>query len=183
MPYTIELQPAEELIMSAGFRASAKALPFHFAVSNHSLFLPRTKLFAVNDPTYFEKVPLSQVTSVSRIRLRPYFWCALAALMILAGTITTILMVEPLLKGEGGQVSGYPPAIVVVGLVIPFAVKRRFGIEVRMTNGTFVWKPPIVLDRASKDAIRNLQDQIVSACAKVGIHTDDAAAKLSLNPS
>ena len=127
MSYTVELQPAEELILNDGFQASAKSDPFWVAVSNRSLFLPRKKFFAVQDPYYLEKVPLSNVVSVSRIRLRPYAWWVLAALMILAGTISTILMIKPLITGEGGTVSGYPPAIVIVGLVIPFAVRRRLG--------------------------------------------------------
>jgi len=181
MSCNIELQPAEELLLNVFFQASEKSEPFLFAVSSRALFIPRKKLFAVRDPRYFEKVPLSNVMSVSRIRLQPHFWWVLAALMVLVGTVTTISMVIPMIKGESGTVSGYPPAIVVVGLVIPFAVRRRFGIRIQMTNGSFLWKPPVVLDKASKNKIRNIQDQIISTCTRAGISTDDATTPEPLN--
>lgn len=141
MPYTIELQHDEELLLDVNVVTSKKSKPFAFAVSNQALFLPREKVFAVSDPTYFERVPLSEVRTITRTRLRPYFWWVLAGLMLVVGTVTTYFMVQPLLAGKGGEVSGLPPALVVVGLVIPFVVRERFGIKVEMVEGTFSWKP------------------------------------------
>jgi len=47
----------------------------------------------------------------------------LAAMMVVVGAISTFYMMRPQFKLQGGRVSGYPPAIVVVGLVIPFVIR------------------------------------------------------------
>src|SRR5436190_20211579 len=128
MPYSVELERDEQLIGSYSLTLGKKAEPFVFAVTTQALFLPRKKFFAVKDPTYFERAPLHSVREVRIQRLRPYAMLVLAAIMVVVGAVTTFYMMRPQFKLEGGQVSGYPPAIVVVGLVIPFVIRGRYGL-------------------------------------------------------
>ena len=102
---------------------SKKAQPFHFAVSNRAVYIPRIKFIAKTDPFYFQRVPLDQVREVAVRRLRPYGLWLLAALMIPAGLFSTIFMMEPVLKGAPGthHISGWPIAVFIGGFLIPMA--------------------------------------------------------------
>ena len=172
MAYQVQHEPGEKLITQVWY-APPKAEPFSLAISDRAIFLPRMKAFAVKDPRYFERVPISNVRSVAKVRLRPYGWWVFAALLVALGAVTTYWMMEPILRGQGGRVSGFPPGIAVIGCVIPFAVKGRFAIEVRMSLRNFRWKAPIVVDRKSRDQIRDVQRQILDACRQVGIPVED----------
>jgi len=174
MPYVAELEPGEQLFTQVWFASSRKSDPFSLAVSDRALFLPRQKFFAVKDDKFFERIPLSRIRAVARVRLSPYVWWAFAVLLVVTGLITTVLMMAPILAGKGGKVSGYPPALIVVGAVIPFAVRKRHGVEVRMVDGTFRWNPPLVVDSRSKVRIREAQDEILAACKKAGIQVISA---------
>jgi hypothetical protein len=178
MPYHIVLEAGEELIGSFSLTLSKRAEPFVFAVTNQALFLPRKKFFAVKDPTYFERVPVRTVREVRVQRLRPYAMLVLAAIMIVVGGTTTFLMVRPLLKGKGGQVSGYPPALVVVGAVIPFAIRGRYGFVVHYGEKEFRWKPTISVDRKSRVATADLLTEIARACGEAGCRVQDERSAL-----
>ena len=175
MPYDVVLEQGEDLIGSFSLTLRKSAEPFVFAVTNQELFLPRKKFFAV-DPRYFERVPVRTVQEVRIQRLRPYAMLMLAAIMIVAGGITTFLMVRPLLKGEAGRVSGYPPALVVVGAAIPFAIRGRYGLKVSYVEKEFRWKPTISVDKKSRVATANLLTEITNACSKAGCHVVDERA-------
>ena len=141
MPFDVKLEEGEHPIALLSFVASKKSEAFHLAVTDRAVFLPRKKFFAVKDPTYCERVPLNRVIEANVKKLSPYFLWTLALVMVLAGTVTTGLMMLPILKGEGGEVSGYPPAVAVVGLVIPFIARRRYGLSISIVNEAFLWKP------------------------------------------
>jgi len=164
MPYEVALEADEQLIGKYSLTIEKKARPFVFAVTNHALFLPREKFFAAKDPTYFERVPIYAVREVRIQRLRPYAMAVLAAIMVAAGALTTFLMVRPLLKGEGGQASGYPTAIVVVGVVIPFAIRGRYGLVISYGEKRFRRKPTIAVDKRSRTATSNFITEIAEAC-------------------
>jgi hypothetical protein len=164
MPYSVELERDEQLIGTYTLTIGRKAEPFAFAVSTQALFLPTKKFFAAKDPTYFERVPVGSVREVRIRRLRPHAMLVLAAIMVAAGMATTFLMVRPLLNGEAGKVSGYPPAIVVVGLVIPFAIRGRYGLVVTYGDKRFRWKPTIAVDKKSRTATKNFITEIADAC-------------------
>ena len=157
---------------------SKKAQPFHFAVSNRALYLPRIKLIAKTDPYYFQRVRLEQVQEIEVKRLAPYAFWLLAGLMICVGLITTIFMMEPVLRNEPGthRISGWPIAVFVCGFLVPFAAKGRFGLEVRFSDGKYRWKPPLVVDRASKQEIAETFQTIIQACEKVGARVLDHRA-------
>src|SRR5215218_451432 len=124
MPYTVNLEPGEHLIKELSLVISPKVAPFHFAVTNQALYLPAKKLIAVSDPYYYRRVPHSEVTEVAIRRIRPYVLWFIGALMFVAGLVVTVLMMWPLLTpGIYGRftVSGWPVAVCVGGLLIPFA--------------------------------------------------------------
>jgi len=173
MPYSVELEQDEQLIGSYTLTIGKRAESFVFAVSSQALFLPRKKFFAVKDPTYFERVPLNTVREVRIQRLRPHAMLVLAAIMVAAGVVTTFLMVRPLLKGEGGTVSGYPPAAAFVGLVIPFVIRGRYGLAVSYGDKGFRWKPTIAVDKKSRAETADFLTQIADACRSAGCNLQD----------
>jgi hypothetical protein len=178
MAWTIEMEPGEQVILDAEYQASEKSEPFAFGISNRALFLPAKKTFALtNDPYYFRRVPLSEIRELRIRRLKPFAMLVLALMMVVVGLYTTIGMFTPAYRETGGQIKGYPFAILVAGVVLPFAVRGRFGLVVSQTNGTYKWKPPIVIDRASKDKIAQVIAAIVEGSRKAGIPvTDERAA-------
>lgn len=173
MPYEIADESGEEMLLNTSFTASQKSEPFRIALSNLAIYLPRKKAFAMKDPTYFERVPFSNVIEVRIHRIKPYFMWSLAAAMILVGAVTTVWMMMPVLRGEGGKVSGYPPAIVVVGLVIPFIAGRRFSLDVKTTGKPFRWKPELLVDKKSRTKVDNYLSEIGNACQKAGLNVVD----------
>jgi len=173
MPFDISLEEDEQLIANLSFKASRNSAPFHIAVSNRAIFLPRKKFFAVKDPTYCERVPLSRVVEAKIKKLDPFILWSLALLMVVGGTATTGLMLLPILRGEGGQFSGYPPAVALVGLVIPFIASRRFGLSISMTDEAFLWKPPLLVDSASRRAVQLFLAQVAAAFRQAGVDVKD----------
>jgi hypothetical protein len=164
MPYKVELEQDEKPIGDYSLTIGKNSQPFVFAVTTHAIFLPRKKSFAVKDPTYFERVPLRNVCEVRIQRLKPYAMLILAALMVIVGAITTYYMMVPQFKLQGGHVSGYPPGIVVVGLVIPFVVRGRYGLVVFYSDKKFRWKPTIAVDKKAREQTANILTQIANAC-------------------
>ena len=175
MAYEVVLEPEEEVAANIELRLSKKAQPFFFAVSNRAIYIPRIKLIAKTDPYYFQQVRLEQVQQVIVRRLAPYALWLLAGLMIIIGLVTTISMMEPVLRNEPGthHISGWPIAVFVCGFLVPFAAKGRFGLEIRFSDGKYRWKPPLVVDRASKQKIAQTIQTIVEACEKVGARVLD----------
>jgi hypothetical protein len=175
MAYDIVPESGEQVEARIELNLSKKAQPFHFAVSNRALYLPRIKLIAKTDPYYFQRVRLEQVQEVEVKRLAPYAFWLMAGLMICVGLITTIFMMEPVLRNEPGthRISGWPIAVFVCGFLVPFAAKGRFGLEVRFSDGKYRWKPPLVVDRASKQQIAETFQTIIEACEKVGVRVLD----------
>lgn len=173
MPFEVESEPGESIILCEAFRATEKAEPFAFAVSDRALYIPAKKLFAVRDPFYFRRVPLNQVQSASLERLRPTATWVISALLVVVGLVTTYLMFEPLLAGRGGRASGYPIAIVVVGLVLPFAARGRHALVISLTSGAFKWKPMLTVGGTGRVEGLAFQKRILEACRKAGVFIRD----------
>lgn len=168
MSFDVKLEESEQLIALLSFMASKQSEAFHVAITDRALFLPRKKLFAVKDPTYCERVPLNRVIEANVKKLSPFFLWTLALIMVLVGTVTTVLMMLPIFKGEGGHVSGFPPAIAVVGLVIPFVARRRHGLSISIVNEVFLWKPPLLVDKASRSEVEHFLSQAADALRQAG---------------
>jgi hypothetical protein len=173
MPYEIQLEENEELIGHFAFSLVNNSNHIHFGVTNRAIFLSRQKTFAVKDPTYFERIDLHQVVDVRVEKLKPYALWVLSSFLMIVGSITTASMIMPLLQGESTKISGYPPAIVVVGIVIPFIIRRRYGLTVNMVTGTYKWKPPLMVDQASRNKVDQFLNQIANACQKINIQFSD----------
>ena len=171
MAYKPELEPNENLVLQIAFKVSEKAKAFNFAVSDQALYWPATKAFAVNDATYFKRIRSDEVSEVCVKRLPPYGLWVVAVLMVLAGLATAYFMYAPLISREPGEhrVSGWPIAIFVGGMLLPFAAKGRLGLEVRTQHKKFRWKPPLVVDKVSKQKIKTTFDEIIGACEKSGL--------------
>jgi len=172
LTFAVESEPGETVVLTESYQASDKSEPFAFAISDRAIYLPARKTFAVtNDPWYFRRVPLSEVRELSVTPLRSTGLMVLAVLMLAAGTLTTYWMMKPVLSGQGGEVRGIPIAILVGGMVLPFASRGRRGLRVSLTKGAFKWKPPHVLDGGSKKRIAALLDGILAGAKSVGIRT------------
>jgi len=180
MPFEINLEEGERLIANLSFVVSGNSEAFHIAITNHAIFLPRKKFFALKDPTYCERVPLNQIVNTKIKKLNPFFLWTLALLMVVGGAVITELMMLPVLRGEGGQLSGYPPAVALVGLVIPFIARRRYGLSISMVDESFLWKPPLLVDKTSRTAVELFLTQAAGAFRQAGInHTDERENSLS----
>ena len=170
MAYEVLPEPGEE-VRYIQLDLSKKAQPFHFAVSNRAIYIPRIKLIAKTDPFYFQRVPLDQVREVTVRRLRPYALWLLAALMIPAGLVSTFFMMEGVMNGTSPthKVTGWPIAVFVGGLLVPFVARGRLALHIEFNEGAYRWKPPLVVDRHSKERIRGTLRVIVDACQRVGV--------------
>ncbi len=172
MAYKPDLEPNENLALQIAFKVSEKAAAFNFAISDQALYWPAIKAFVVKgDPTYFKRIRNNEISEVRVHRLPPYGLWIIAALMVVVGLVTAIFMLMPLLNQEPGehQVSGWPFAILVGGVLMPFAARGRLGLEVRTHDKKFRWKPPLVVGKAAKQKIQATFDQIIAACEKSGL--------------
>lgn len=176
MAFEVSLEPNEQLIFQDGFEADKYTEPFAFAVTNHAIFIPRVKHFR-KDPWYFEKVPLSKVNKVTLKRERSLPMWVLSGLCFIFGLIFLIKMMLPALRGEEGYVSGVPLAMIVCGIVMPFIARGRNALIVELEKGRYKWKPRLVVDKESRNQIRQLQENILNACQSVGIKVEGANAK------
>jgi len=175
MAYEVLPEPGEEVEARIELNLSKKAQPFFFAVSNRAIYIPRIKFIAKTDPYYFQRVPLGELRHVTVRRLRPYALWVLALLMVPVGIVTTIFMMEPVLKNAPGrhEISGWPIAVAVGGLLLFGAARGRFGLEISFNDGRYRWKPPLVVDKRSKEKIAETFQTIIAACKKVGVSVSD----------
>jgi hypothetical protein len=172
-PFDISLEEGEQLIANLTFMVPRDSAAFRIAITNDAVFLPSRKLFAVKDPTYCERVPLNRVVEAKVKKLSPFFLWALALVMVVGGRVTTALMMIPTLRGEGGQLSGYPPAVALVGLVIPIMARRRYGLSISLVDEAFLWKPRLHVDRASRGAAEVFLTQVADAFRQAGVNVKD----------
>jgi hypothetical protein len=175
MAYRVDPEPGEKVEAEVKVNLSRKTRPFFFAVSSRAIYIPRIKLIAKSDPYYFQRVPLDQILEVTVSRLRPYALWLMAVLMIPIGLVTTIQMMEPLLRHEPGThtISGWPISLFVCGFLVPFVARGRFGLKVQFRDGKYRWKPPLVVDQASRQEIADTLQSIVEACGRVGVRVSD----------
>ena len=172
MPFEVKPEQDEVIILLRELHG-AHGAAFGIAISNRAIYLPAKKMFAKEDPWYFQKIPLSKVKSVSLKKLKPAFMVVLAILMIVLGLLTTYWMMAPVLEGKGGELKGYPIGILVAGIVLPFVIRGRRALIIRMVDKTYKWKPQLVIDSPTRKKHSLLLDEILEACKGVGISTTD----------
>jgi hypothetical protein len=184
MAYVIESEPGENVLLEVCYRASQKDTVYRaserppdlrMAISDRAFYFAANRFVVSGDPTYFRRVPKDQVREVRIQPLRPYGLWVAAALMATAGLVTELLMMWPLVMQIPGRyrVSGWPLAILVGGLLLPLAGKGRLRLIVQMVKGRFKWDPPLVVDRASKQRITALMDDIQKASRAGGFQVVD----------
>ncbi|HEY6120242.1 MAG TPA: hypothetical protein VIV66_09805 [Pyrinomonadaceae bacterium] len=173
MPFKIDPQPGEEIYLQREFRGSHSHV-FAMAVSNQAVYVSAQKLALKRDPWYFKRVPLNEVEEVRVIKQRPIYGLLIGFLMVLFGGTSSFLMMWYALHPTPGAtiyVSGWPFAILVGGIVIPFIARGRKTLIVRMRKGKFKWKPQFALDKKTRDLCSSIQDELIGACRKAGIQT------------
>ena len=173
MPFTVDPEPGEKVILEAEYLASNKSQPFGFGISDRAIFLPAKKVFAMSDPWHFRRVPLSDVRQIRISRLKPHTLVALGICMVVVGLYTLVGMFNTDYLRHGGKIYGWPVAILVGGLILPFVARGRFGLVVKLTNGKFRWKPPLVIDKASKEQVAAILHSIVQGSRAAGIQVID----------
>jgi len=173
MPFIIDAQPSEEIYLQKEFRGSHDHV-FAMAVSNQAVYVSAQKLALKRDPWYFKRVPLNEVQEVRLIKQRPVYVLLLGLFMIVFGGILSFLMMwrafNPM-PGVAYHVSGWPFAIVVRGILIPFIARGRKTLIVRMRTGKFKWKPQLAVDKKTRAHCSQIQVELVEACRKAGIPT------------
>jgi hypothetical protein len=108
---------------------------------------------------------MSDVRRLAIKKLSPIgLWIASALLIIIGGGITAS-MIFLLLRGDKATIGGVPPAMVVGGIVLPFLARKRYGVSVEMVNGTFLWKPPLLIDKRSKRALTEFLNRFAAAAS------------------
>ena len=170
MPFIVEAQPGEEIYIQKEFRGSHGHV-FGMAVSNQALYIPAQKMTLKSDSWYFKRIPLSEVEEVSVSSHKPVYIYLVSLILIVSGMLMIYLMMAPVLRGEEGRVSGWPLAILIAGLIIPFVTRGRQILTVKMQKGHFKWKPQLAIDRKTRDTCSTIQTEILSACRKAGIKT------------
>jgi hypothetical protein len=172
MPFVIEPQPGEEVCVQKEFRGSHDHV-FAMAVSNQAVYVSAQKFALKRDPWYFKRIPLSDVREVQLVKQRPLYIILLSAILVVFGAVVSVLMMwrafHPM-PGVPYAVSGWPFALAIAGLIIPFIARGRRVLIVKMRKGVFKWKPQLAVDKKTRELCSNMQDEIVQACRKVGVH-------------
>lgn len=170
MPFEAELEPGEELLFSDALPAPKKGdMPFSIAVSNGAVFIPRKKLFALSDPWYFEKVPVSQIRGIRVGAYKPA-WLWLVALLMVAGGVGGVVLVW--MSGElksQAKLLGYGLAFIVVGVTIPWAMRSRVRLIIEMTEGRFAWAPKLTVGGTYREDSRRFLLEVAKACRMAGL--------------
>ena len=153
---------------------------FAMAVTNQAIYIPVQKLVLKRDSWSFKRVLLSDVLEVSLIRQRPISLILLSAAMIIFGTVLSVLMMwrafNPM-EGVIYKVSGWPMAIAVGVLIIPFIARKRRTLLVRMRKRKYKWKPQLAIDKKTGQLCADIQDELLQACKRAGIKTTEVGKK------
>ena len=137
-----------------------------FAVSDRAIFVRETvRGFVRANPWRFKRISVKDVRAVEVVRLKPYGWYFLAA-VFLVGALAGFW---PIMVGEGGTIKGAHFAALAAGLVIPFVARGRRAICIRAATDSYVFKPPFVVDRASRKHVSQIVEWFVGACRQAGV--------------
>jgi len=172
-PFCIKPEPGEEVYLLKEFRGSHGHV-FGMGVSNQAVYVSAQKLAFKNGGWHLKRVPLSDIREVSLVRQRPVYLLGISILMVGFGTILSVLMMWRALNpmpGVAYYVSGWPFAIAIGGVIIPFMAKGRRILLVRFTRGKFKWKPQLAVDKQTRDMCGRIQNEILDACQRVGLST------------
>lgn len=174
MAFEIDPQPGEQVFVQREFRGSHSHI-FAMAVSNQALYLSAQK-WALKDDWYFKRVSLDDVKDVCLKKQKPLMLLLMSMAMVAVGGFVSIIMLMNTYAPTHRQPaygSGWPIAIFVGGLVIPFVARGRRTLVVRLKKGKFKWKPQLALDKKTRQLCADIQNEILLACRNVGLRTTE----------
>jgi hypothetical protein len=167
----ILLEPSEKLIFEDAMEVKSRHdKPFVFGVTDQAVHFLREKHFA-KESWQLERIPISTVVQVFLKKQRRLPVIIFSGLLFISGLVMSVIMMKNALGGQPGtRVSGVPFALVVAGLIIPFISKGREILVVQTREKIYKWKPQFVVDKKSRDKIKDLQQNAIAACRKAGVH-------------
>lgn len=174
MPFVIDKQPGEEVYIQREFHGSHSHV-FAMAVSNQAVYVSAQR-FAVRDTWYFKRIPLADVIDVRLVKQKPISLLLLSVAMVVFGALVSFQMMWHglhLMPGEYYRGSGWPFAITIGGIVIPFISRGRKILLIKTSNGKFKWKPQLAMDKKTRAIYTTLQAELMAACMKAGIRTSE----------
>jgi len=172
MPVDIDPLPNERTIVNVKYQASSRSVPFALGITDQAVYVPAKKLWARDDPWYIKRVPITQVRQVIVKRTPALAILLVAALMVAGGLLFLFFMLDPIVHGQGGRISGWPLAILVGGLLLPFVARGRRSLRIVFNEGKYNWTPPVVIDKGSREYIQQLLDHIIGGFRSAGVSVE-----------
>jgi hypothetical protein len=172
MPFTINPQPGEEIYITRDFSGSDHH-SFAMAVSNQAVYVSACAISVTAANTYGKRIPLDEVVEVQLRRQRGTTLLLVAAGMFVFGLALSALMMWRAMSPEPGGyvVSGWPFAITIGGLVIPFVSRGRKTLAVVTRNAEYQWTPQLSIDKKTRNRCASIQSELLAACTGAGIRT------------
>ena len=165
--HEFELSAAEKIILNIQYQASEKADPLVLTLTDRAVYFLNKKKLAASNPFFEDKIMLEEIKAFKITRLRSWPLIIPGALLALAGLYLIIAMMIPVIGGEGGKVSGLPPALFVLGLALPLAGLGRYKMEIIALNKNIKWKMPFIFGKGKKQ-IKSYLEQIARAFYNLG---------------
>ncbi len=171
MPKPIDLEEDETLLYQELFSLNNHTVPFGIAISNKGIYKLKSKMFAVSDPYYFERIDKNKILLVEICRRKTLGLLTLSFIMILIGlTVIWYLL-------QGGQVEargiGYGIATLAVGIIMPFVIPGRYSLRIPSHSGIIKWVPPLALDKTTKNMITKIFNNVSLHSKSIGIDVRD----------
>ncbi len=171
MPYILNPQADEQILLDIRYEPSAKSEAFHFAVTNQAVYLPATKFVLSGDARYFQRVPHAEVKEVSVQKAKAYGAWIAAVLLIAAGLVLVVSQMMAGFAVVDTRFLGWAAALIIGGALLPRAAKGRERLVVVMSKSVFRWNPPFVVDRKSKEQVQAILQSILDTCQTNGVPT------------
>jgi hypothetical protein len=172
MPFTINPESGEEIYLFREFRGSHEHV-FAIGVTSKAFYLPaRKKLTLKRDSWHFNRVGLCDIKQVRLSKERYLPLLLLAAMMFLIGSVTSVLMIWQNLHpfpGQSTRASGWPMAIAVGGLIIPFISRGRRILTIETLDRKYKWKPQLAVDKKTRSLCARIQDEVMQASIRAGV--------------
>jgi hypothetical protein len=144
-----------------------------FAISNRSAFLPAKRLYALRDPYYYKKVPLSELRCVFIARHRNLlFW--LQSVFIVASA--AFLLYEDLRRVPPRFDLSILHMCLIAGMVIVVALRRR-SVVVNTVRGNIAWNPPPGMRRATQARLVAFEERVLEAFRQAGVRVEHQARR------
>lgn len=169
MSYELKALPGEAILLDVRFQPSGRCEPFHFAVSSEALYLPTKKFVVSGDPRCFRRVPHAEVGQVAVQNVRPAGTWVWGVLMVLAGLGLGVLWLGTATEGTMPRLLGCALALIVGGVLMPWAAKGRQRLTVTLKAGGWHCDPPLMVDGPSKQQMRDILESILDTCRTVGL--------------